>query len=69
MFNKYALKAVGAVATILQYGCVTHCALEYIGDFVVVRLFMYIFFFTLTNRNKQLRRFTYFEVIRDARLF
>ncbi|XP_015599355.1 mitochondrial inner membrane protease subunit 1 [Cephus cinctus] len=35
MFHKYTFKLVGALGTILQYGCVTHCALEYIGDFVV----------------------------------
>ncbi|KAJ9581991.1 hypothetical protein L9F63_003681 [Diploptera punctata] len=28
-------KFVGVVGYIVQYGCVTHCALEYLGDFVI----------------------------------
>lgn len=35
MFNKSSRKILGAIGTLLQYGCVTHCVLEYIGDFVV----------------------------------
>lgn len=31
-----ATKVAGVLAYMVQYGCITHCALEYIGDFVIV---------------------------------
>lgn len=33
---KYLSKAAGLVGYIIQYGCLTHCTFEYIGDFVIV---------------------------------
>ncbi|PNF15314.1 Mitochondrial inner membrane protease subunit 1 [Cryptotermes secundus] len=30
-----ATKVAGVLAYMVQYGCITHCALEYIGDFVI----------------------------------
>uniref|UniRef100_A0A182NRX7 Mitochondrial inner membrane protease subunit n=1 Tax=Anopheles dirus TaxID=7168 RepID=A0A182NRX7_9DIPT len=32
---KFLSKAVGVCGYIIQYGCITHCTFEYIGDFVV----------------------------------
>lgn len=29
-------KVLGVVGYLIQYGCITHCAFEYIGDFVIV---------------------------------
>lgn len=29
-------KCGGIVVGMVQFGCITHCALEYVGDFVVV---------------------------------
>lgn len=33
---KFAEKAVGFVASVIQYGLYMHCTFEYVGDFVVV---------------------------------
>lgn len=35
-----ATKVAGVLAYMVQYGCITHCALEYIGDFVIVNKFI-----------------------------
>ncbi|XP_058130594.1 mitochondrial inner membrane protease subunit 1 [Anopheles ziemanni] len=32
---KFVSKAIGVCGYIIQYGCITHCTFEYIGDFVV----------------------------------
>ncbi|XP_063233387.1 mitochondrial inner membrane protease subunit 1 [Bacillus rossius redtenbacheri] len=32
---KFAAKCVGVVGYVIQYACVAHCTLEYVGDFVV----------------------------------
>ncbi|XP_052870321.1 mitochondrial inner membrane protease subunit 1 [Anopheles cruzii] len=32
---KFVSKALGVCGYIIQYGCITHCTFEYIGDFVV----------------------------------
>uniref|UniRef100_A0A182J9K8 Mitochondrial inner membrane protease subunit n=1 Tax=Anopheles atroparvus TaxID=41427 RepID=A0A182J9K8_ANOAO len=32
---KFISKALGVCGYIIQYGCITHCTFEYIGDFVV----------------------------------
>jgi uncharacterized protein YuzB (UPF0349 family) len=34
--SNYATKVAGVLAYMVQYGCITHCALEYVGDFVIV---------------------------------
>jgi hypothetical protein len=34
--SSYATKVAGVLAYMVQYGCITHCALEYVGDFVIV---------------------------------
>lgn len=33
---KYLSKAIGIAGYVIQYGCITHCTFEYLGDFVVV---------------------------------
>ena len=33
---KFLSKALGICGYIVQYGCITHCTFEYLGDFVVV---------------------------------
>lgn len=33
---KFLSKTAGLVGYVIQYGCLTHCTFEYIGDFVVV---------------------------------
>lgn len=38
-YTRYLSKFAGFVLGVVQYGCITHCTLEYIGDFVVVRCF------------------------------
>ncbi|PSN37678.1 Mitochondrial inner membrane protease subunit 1 [Blattella germanica] len=30
-----AAKVAGVIGYMIQYGCITHCALEYLGDFVI----------------------------------
>nr|CAD7400579.1 unnamed protein product [Timema poppensis] len=34
-FRKRAAKLAGLVGYVIQYGCITHCVFEYVGDFVV----------------------------------
>lgn len=36
---KFLSKVVGICGYVVQYGCITHCTFEYLGDFVVVRSF------------------------------
>lgn len=36
MFRKHVYKVLSMLGVTLQYACVTHCAFEYIGEFVVV---------------------------------
>ncbi|KDR13846.1 mitochondrial inner membrane protease subunit 1 [Zootermopsis nevadensis] len=33
--SNYATKLAGVLAYMVQYGCITHCVLEYVGDFVI----------------------------------
>lgn len=35
-FAKIIGKTCGIVGLVTQYACVTHCAFEYVGDFVMV---------------------------------
>ncbi|XP_050100625.1 mitochondrial inner membrane protease subunit 1 [Anopheles aquasalis] len=35
MVLKFLSKALGVCGYVIQYGCITHCTFEYIGDFVV----------------------------------
>lgn len=34
-FKRFVAKCGGIVVGMVQFGCITHCALEYVGDFVV----------------------------------
>jgi hypothetical protein len=43
--SNYATKVVGVLAYMVQYGCITHCVLEYIGDFVIVNTFIFSIYF------------------------
>lgn len=36
MFRGFAVKALCFVGYTVQYGCIAHCAFEYIGEFVSV---------------------------------
>lgn len=36
MFRSLLGKTLGFVGYTIQYGCIAHCAFEYIGEFVVV---------------------------------
>lgn len=38
MFRRVLGKTLGFVGYTIQYGCIAHCAFEYIGEFVVVRI-------------------------------
>lgn len=38
-FNKFIGKTCGFLGYALQYACITHCAFEYLGDFVMVSIF------------------------------
>lgn len=40
--SNYATKLAGVLAYMVQYGCITHCVLEYVGDFVIVNTFYII---------------------------
>lgn len=33
---KFLSKSAGLIGYVIQYGCLTHCTFEYLGDFVVV---------------------------------
>lgn len=33
---KFLSKVAGICGYVVQYGCITHCTFEYLGDFVVV---------------------------------
>ena len=33
------LRAAGVGGVLIQYGCIAHCTLEFVGDFVVVSIF------------------------------
>ncbi|CAH1787351.1 unnamed protein product [Owenia fusiformis] len=35
MARRMFLKTIGAVGYMIQYGCIAHCTLHYIGDFVI----------------------------------
>ena len=37
-FRKALWKSLGVTAVIVQYGCIAHCTLEFVGGFVVVSL-------------------------------
>ena len=36
MLSRAMFKALGIGAVVVQYGCIAHCALEFVADFVVV---------------------------------
>jgi len=36
LISNCAVKAAGVLAYMVQCGCITHCALEYIGQFIMV---------------------------------
>lgn len=38
MFRRVLGKTLGFVGYTIQYGCIAHCAFEYIGEVVVVRI-------------------------------
>lgn len=38
MFRRVLGKTFGFVGYTIQYGCIAHCAFEYIGELVVVRI-------------------------------
>ena len=38
MFRSVLGKTLGFVGYTIQYGCIAHCAFEYIGELVVVRI-------------------------------
>lgn len=38
MFRRVLGKTLGFVGYTVQYGCIAHCAFEYIGEFVVVSI-------------------------------
>lgn len=38
MIRRLLGKALGFVGYTIQYGCIAHCAFEYIGEIVVVRI-------------------------------
>lgn len=38
MFRNVLGKTLGFVGYTVQYGCIAHCAFEYIGEFVIVRI-------------------------------
>ena len=40
LISNCAVKAAGVLTCMVQCGCITHCALEYIGHFIMV---MYVF--------------------------
>lgn len=48
-------KTFGFVGYAVQYGCIAHCAFEYIGEFVVVRIISITELFYSFNHN---HRFT-----------
>jgi len=35
MWRKACLKVLGVSAVVIQYGCIAHCSLEFVADFVV----------------------------------
>lgn len=39
MFRRVLGKTLGFVGYTIQYGCIAHCAFEYIGEFVVVSIY------------------------------
>lgn len=41
MFRRALGKSVGFVGYTIQYGCIAHCAFEYIGEFVSVSLILF----------------------------
>jgi hypothetical protein len=53
--SNYAAKLVGVLAYMVQYGCITHCVLEYVGDFVIVNTFMFSICFTCVYLSVQER--------------
>ena len=38
MWKRVFLRAVGVGGVLIQYGCIAHCTLEFVGDFVVVSI-------------------------------
>lgn len=38
MFRRVLGTTLGFVGYTVQYGCIAHCAFEYIGEFVIVRI-------------------------------
>lgn len=38
MFRRVLGKTLGFVGYTIQYGCIAHCAFEYVGEVVVVRI-------------------------------
>ena len=39
----YLSRWLGVAGYMIQYGCIAHCTLEFVGDFVVVRLRIFCF--------------------------
>lgn len=39
MFRGFFVKTISFVGYTVQYGCIAHCAFEYIGEFVSVSFF------------------------------
>ena len=39
MFKRMVLKGLVVGAALVQYGCIAHCTLEFVADFVVVRTY------------------------------
>lgn len=48
MLRSVVGKTLGFVGYAVQYGCIAHCAFEYIGEVVVVGIIQMIFLFCLT---------------------
>jgi len=38
MWKRVFLRTVGMGSVLIQYGCIAHCTLEFVGDFVVVSI-------------------------------
>jgi hypothetical protein len=41
LISSCAVKAAGVLTYVVQCGCITHCALEYIGHFIMVIVFLF----------------------------
>lgn len=50
MFRRALGKTLGFVGYTIQYGCIAHCAFEYIGEFVVVSTISFAIFFSYISQ-------------------